>query len=39
VRLVLLAICTGATAVYHFYVRARIRRFESIQRSFRARQP
>jgi hypothetical protein len=39
VRLVLLAICAGATAVYHFYVRARIRRFESIQRSFRARQP
>jgi hypothetical protein len=39
VRLVLLAICTGATAVYHFYVRARIRRFASIQRSFGARQP
>lgn len=33
-RLVLLAICAAATAVYHFYVRARIRRFESIQRTF-----
>jgi hypothetical protein len=34
VRIVLLAICAAATAVYHFYVRARIRRFESIRRSF-----
>ena len=38
VRLVLLAICAGITAVYHLYVRVRIRRFESIRRSFSARQ-
>lgn len=35
IRIAWLAFCGAATAVYHFYLRSRMRRFDSLRRSIR----